>query len=247
MTDLTRSPAPEMAGLAAALAPLGAVLLSTETIATAVETVTALVRETLPGATGAGVTLVDSRGTRSVAASDDLVEQADRLQYELDEGPCLDSWRDRVDLRVDDTTTETRWPRWSPAAAQAGVRSMLSSPLVAGPDCVGAIKVYSTEPAAFDARAAHVLALFARQAAVLLANVQTLTDARRTSQQLTEALQTRDVIGQAKGILLARGAADDQAAFAALVTLSQQSCTKLHHVARDLVESVSSLSTDHQR
>ena len=131
MTDLTRSPAPEMAGLAAALAPLGAVLLSTETITTAVETVTALVRETLPGATGAGVTLVDSRGKRSVAASDELVEQADLLQYQLDEGPCLDSWRDRVDLRVDDTTTETRWPRWSPAAAQAGVRSMLSSPLVA--------------------------------------------------------------------------------------------------------------------
>ena len=246
MTDLTRPPAdsPEVTGLAAVLAPLGAVLLSTETISSAVELVTALLVETVPGATGAGVTLVDSRGTRSVAASDDLVTEADRLQYELGEGPCLDSWRDRATLQVDDTTTEARWPQWSKAAAQVGVRSMLSSPLLAGQDCVGAIKVYSTEPGAFDARAAHVVELFARQAAVLLANMQTLADARRTSAQLTEALQTRDVIGQAKGILLARGVADDRAAFATLVAMSQHTNAKLRDVARDLVESVTTPTTD---
>ncbi|GAA1436878.1 GAF and ANTAR domain-containing protein [Microlunatus lacustris] len=248
VTDLTRSPADssEMTGLAALLAPLGTVLLSTETITSAVELVTALLVETIPGTTGAGVTVVDSLGKRNVAASDDLVLEADRLQYELDEGPCLDSWRDRAHLQVDDTTIEARWPQWSRAAAQVGVRSMLSSPLLAGQDCVGAIKVYSTEPGAFDARAAHLLELFARQAAVLLANVQTLADARRTSRQLTEALQTRDVIGQAKGILLARGAADDQTAFATLLAISQHTNAKLRHVARDLVESVTTPTTDLQ-
>jgi GAF domain-containing protein len=240
VTEPTRAPAAPLdpAGLAAVLAPMGAVLLSIETITTAVELVSALAQETIPGTTGAGVTLVDSRGKRSLAASHELVEQADALQYELDDGPCLASWRDRAHVRVDDTLTEDRWPAWSRAVAGAGVRSMLSSPLVAGDDCIGAIKVYSTQPSAFDQRGARLLELFARQAAILLANVQTLADAHRTSRQLTEALETRDVIGQAKGVLLARGAADGQAAFATLVATSQQTNTKLQQVARELVDGV---------
>ena len=240
VTDLTRprGPSSEAEGLRAVLAPLGAVLLSTETIATCVELVTALVQETIPGTTGAGVTLVDSRGTRSIAASSELVERADALQYELDDGPCLESWRDRVPVRVEDTFEDDRWPQWSRLVATAGIRSMLSTPLVAGDACIGAIKVYSDQPRVFDQRAAHLLELFARQAAVLLANVQTLADARRTSQQLTEALHTRDVIGQAKGVLLAQGAADDRAAFAMLISASQRTNTKLHQVAQQIVESV---------
>lgn len=230
--------------LAALLAQMGAVILSTETIATTVELVTSLAAATIPGTTGAGVTLVDARGQRSVAASSSLVERADALQYELDDGPCLTAARDRVAVRIDDVAEEIRWPQWTAAVAEVGVRAVLSVPLVAGETGIGAIKVYGTEPSAYDAHAEHVLELFARQAAILLANAQTLADARQANVQLTDALQSRDIIGQAKGILLAQGAVDDEAAFALLVNVSQRANTKLHAVARQLVDSVKGRNAD---
>jgi GAF domain-containing protein len=230
--------------LAALLAQMGAVLLSTETIDTTVELVTSLAVETIPGTAGAGVTLVDARGRRTFAASNALVEQADRLQYELDQGPCLAAARDQVKIRIDDVAQDSRWPEWSAAVAEVGVRSMLSIPLVAAGTGMGAIKVYASQPAVYDARAERVLELFAQQAAILLANVQTLADAQQVNVQLTGALQSRDLIGQAKGILVARGAADDASAFAMLVDASQRADRRLHDVARRLVESVQSRNRD---
>ena len=224
--------------LAVLLAQMGAVVLSTETVRTTIELVSALAAEAIPGTAGAGVTLVDDRGKRSMAASSSLVEQADALQYQVDAGPCLTSIHDEVSVRVDDLSTETRWPDWTRQVAEVGVRSMLSVPLIAAGDCIGAIKVYSTEPATFDDRAKHLLELFALQAAILLGNTQTLADAHRTNLQLSEALETRDIIGQAKGIILAQGAADDAAAFAILVAASQNANTKLSALARNLVDAV---------
>jgi GAF domain-containing protein len=169
------------------------------------------------------------------------------LQYRLGAGPCLTSWQDQVMVRVDDVAEESRWPDWCAPVLKVGVRAMLAVPLVATGTCLGTIKVYSAEPAAFDDRAGRLLQLFARQAAVLLANTQTLADARRTNLGLTDALENRNVIGQAKGILLAQGAVDDQAAFAILIAASQRTNTKLHTVARRLVDAVASRNTDRAR
>lgn len=116
------------------------------------------------------------------------------------------------------------------------MRSVLSIPLVAEGASIGAMKVYPLQPGAYTMRAEAVMQLFARQAAILLTNTQTLADARRLSAQLTEALINRDTIGQAKGILMARGATNQRAAFAMLATASQQSNTRLHDVARQLVD-----------
>jgi GAF domain-containing protein len=239
MTDSPRlHDAPQrLEELTAVLAQMGAVVLSAETIDTTIELVTTLAAETIPDTSGAGVTLVDARGKRSVAASDPLVERADALQYEFDSGPCLTAWRDQVTVRIDDTGDETRWPQWTAAVAELDLRAMLSVPLVTSGTAIGAIKVYSGQPAAYNARAEHVLELFARQAAILLSNTQALADARRLSAQLTEALSSRDVVGQAKGVLMAQGAASDQAAFAMLVAASQRSNTKLTEVARRVVAS----------
>ena len=223
--------------LTAVLAQMGAVVLSAETIDTTIELVTTLAAETIPATSGAGVTLVDARGKRSLAASDPLVERADALQYQFDSGPCLTAWRDQVTVRVDDTDGETRWPQWTAAVAELDLRAMLSVPLTTSGTAIGAIKVYSGQPAAYDTRAEHVLELFARQAAILLSNTQALADARRLSGQLTEALTNRDTISQAKGVLIAQGAANDQTAFAMLATASQRSNTKLTEVARRVITS----------
>jgi GAF domain-containing protein len=227
----------------ALLGQMGAVLLSAETIDTTVELVTALAAETIPGTAGAGVTVMDGRGVRSVAASNPLVEQADTLQYRFEAGPCITAASERITVRVDDVATDDRWPDWCTAVAPLGVRSVLSVPLAAGGSSIGAIKVYSDRPGEFDERAEQVLELFARQAAVLLANTLTLAGVDRTNNQLTEALQNRDLIGQAKGILLARGAADDTEATAMLITAASHSKTKLHDVARRLVASTTDRTT----
>lgn len=222
--------------LASVLGEMGAVVLAVETVETVIELVSALAVTTIPGTIGAGVTLVDERGKRSLASSTALVEQADTLQYEFDSGPCLTAWRDQTSVRVDDVATETAWPDWCAAVAELGIRSVLSIPLATAGTSVGAIKVYANQAYAYDTHTEDVMRLFAEQAAILLANVQTLADARRLSADLREALINRDIIGQAKGILIAQGAKDEQAAFAMLVSVSQRTQTKLAEVARQLVE-----------
>jgi GAF domain-containing protein len=167
-----------------------------------------------------------------------MVERADALQYEFDEGPCLTAWRERVPVRVDDTHTDGRWPAWTSTVRELGVRSVLSVPLVAAEDALGAIKVYSLHPGSYDQSSEQVLGMFAQQASVLLANTQNLVDARQLSAQLTQALASRDIIGAAKGILMAEGAADDEAAFAMLIAASKRMNVKLNEVARRIVAGV---------
>src|SRR4051812_3080955 len=202
--------------LSSALAQMSGVLLSAETVETAVGLVTRLAVSTIPVSVGAGVTLVDARGKRTTAASDPLVERADELQYELDAGPCLTAWRERVAVLIDDVELETRWPQWTAAVAHLGIESVLSVPLLAGEEALGAIKVYAREPGVYDAHAETLMRMFAQQAAILLANTQTVAEVRQLTGQLIEALHTRDAISQAKGVLLAQGVGDDQRAFGVL-------------------------------
>lgn len=232
------------ADVAAVLARMGGVLLSAQTVDTAMDLVVRLADQTIPHSAGAGVTVADGSGQRTSAATDPVVEQADALQYELGSGPCLTAWRDRVVVRIDNVASEQRWPAWCHAAADLGVASVLSSPLVAGEDSIGAIKVYARIADAFNESAAEVLALFADQAAILLANTQTMQDARQMAAELARALEDREVIGQAKGILIDRGAVDAEAAFRTLVGLAQRTDVRLVDVARQLVDSV---TAGHQR
>ena len=235
---------PAVSGWESMLVQLGGVVLSRETLETAVALVTRLAAVTIPGTAGAGVTLVDARGHRTTAASDPLVTEADTLQYQFNSGPCLSAWREQVTVRIDHVDTETRWPRWTAAAAELGISSMVSLPLVAGDTSVGAIKVYSYEDGVYDAHAEQVLGLFAEQAAVLLVNMLTLADARRLSAQLTEALQRRDLTSQATGVLIARGAGDAETAVAMLVAAARRSNVKLHDVALEVMTSVPSPASE---
>ena len=216
---------------------LGGVLLSAETIESAVQLVVEAAVRTIPGSVGAGVTLVDPHGTRSLAASSVLVEEADRLQYEFEDGPCLTAWREQTVVRVDDVATEARWPRWTAAVASLGVRSALSSPLVAGGTSVGAIKVYADRPNAYDASEEDLLQIFARQAAILLTNAQSMAETRQLTAQLMDAMRSRTLLATATGILLARGATDEQEALDLLVRAAQRSNLPVHEVARRLVAS----------
>jgi GAF domain-containing protein len=230
--DLNLGPPTDLAG---ALSQMAGLVLSRETVETALGLVTALATTATAGTLGAAVTVVDEHGKRSRAASNSAAEQADALQYEYDEGPCLTAWATREVVRIDDTTTDARWPRWNRAVSRLGVRSVLSAPLLAADECIGAMKVYCERPMNYGSHDEHMMRLLAAQAAILLASSQSLAEARRLSRQLTAALTSRDAIAQATGVLLGQGAASRQDAFATLSAASGRTGRSVEDIARALL------------
>lgn len=224
--------------LAAVFARMSGLLLTEETTTTALRLVTSLAAEVLPGTTGAGITLLDGeRRMLTAAATDVVVERADRIQYDLGEGPCLAAWEQRATVRVDDATLDGRWPRWSAAVTATGVRSCLSTALVAGDSGLGALKVYSTQPGTYTGSSERALQMFAAQAAGIVANVQAAEAARHLSEDLKAAVRSRDVIALAKGVLMEREHMAEAEAFAMLVARARAERQSLRTVAEGLVRS----------
>jgi GAF domain-containing protein len=247
MTDPVESPTPAgtdplgltpPVDLGTALSQMAGLVLSRETVDTALQLVTTLAATATAGTLGSAVTVVDQHGKRSRAASNAAAEEADALQYRFDEGPCLTAWRTRGPVRIDDTSTDGRWPRWNAAASELGVRSVLSAPLLVGEESIGAMKVYCERPMNYGPHDEHVMRLLAGQAAILLANTQSLQEARRLGRQLTEALASRDAVARATGVLLAQGATSEQDAFATLAAAARQADRPVQDVARALVDAV---------
>ncbi len=182
------------------------------------------------GADGAGVLLVRARRrVETAAATDDAVRRAHALQVELDEGPCLDSGGDDGVRRIDDTALDTRWPRWNREAAQLGFRSVLSAPLVTTTRRYGSINAYGAGPETFDSGDEDVIQLLARHASVALASATDIEGLQR-------AVDGRQVIGTAIGMLMERYGLDSERAFEVLKRYSQDRNVKLHDVARRLVD-----------
>lgn len=180
------------------------------------------------GADHAGIMLLQHGALTTPAATDDRVRLIDEEQYDAREGPCLQAAIDRTEIvRVDDLASDSRWPTFAERAVGHGVASMLSFQLYARDNNLGALNLYANKPAAFDDESAHIGALLATHAALALA-------ATRTEANLRNALQTRDMIGQAKGILMERFKIDQGPAFELLVAISQHSHRKLRGIAGDL-------------
>jgi GAF domain-containing protein len=215
-------------------------LLSEETVQTALDLVTSLALDTIVGAVGAGVTLLDSEGRKeSAGATSDLVAAADDLQYELDDGPCLTACRQNTIVRIDDLERDDRWPRWREQALPLGVRSTLSAPLGTPRRVLGALKIYGSQPGAFDDRSVQLLTRFAEQATILLSNVTTLNKAERLSENLQQALRTRNAIALASGVLMERHHLNEEQAFLRLVESSRQQHRELADEAAAVIASTS--------
>lgn len=219
-------------------ARMSGMLLTEETVASALATVTSLAADTIAGSAGSGVSLLDSDGTRTTfAATDSVVEQLDNLQYEIDEGPCLSAWRDLTVLRSGGQDDQQRWPAWIPRAHQLGVRSFLSAPLINGERVLGAMKVYSRNLEAYDEHDEDLLRRFAYQAAIFVSNVKTVQAAERFSDQMRTTLRSRDLIAMARGIVMARQNVGPDEAFRELAEESHRTRRLLREVAAHVVAS----------
>jgi len=224
--------------LAGVFARMSGLLLSEETVESSLGLLCSLAQDTVPGATGAGVSVIDERGRRSSGSTDDRVRQADSLQYELDEGPCIAAASSRSLIRIDDLAADERWPTWASAVAPLGFRAAMSSPLVVGDGSLGAMKVYADEPGTFDSGSEQRLALFSAQAAVLVANVRAYDRAKRLSDGMRQAVRDRDTISVAKGVLMGRDRVDGDTALRLLLSRSERDGTTVAEAARSVLEAV---------
>lgn len=187
---------------------------------------------TVPHVQHAGITLVERGAVEAWAPSSRLVRDLDRLQNDLGEGPCLDAiWSEHRTVVEDMETANDRWPRFAPAAARRGIRSLLSFQLFAERGSAGALNLYAAEPGVFDDRSADIGAMFAAQAALALHGAKRVAG-------LNLALASRDIIGEAKGILIERFDVAPEQAFAMLSEASQHTNLKLVDVATWLVDDV---------
>jgi GAF domain-containing protein len=185
----------------------------------------------IPGVANASISLVTGRKkVDSEVASGDLPRLVDALQNSTGQGPCLDAaYHERV-VRVPDLSREDRWPAFCRGAVKLGARSMLSIQLFVEGDRLGALNLYGAEANAFTDESEQVGLLVAAHAAVAFADSQKIS-------QLGEALISRQLIGQAEGILMERYKITAEQAFLLLSRVSSKSNIKLRDVAEHLASS----------
>ena len=182
------------------------------------------------------LTLVATPHDITFGGTSEVAELLDERQREVGGGPCLNAAEGGAPVIVDDMETEDRWPNYTPRAIELGIRSSLSVPLPTQEHVVAALNWYSTKPGAFTEEHIGPAQTFAAQVAVAVTNAHLYNTVATTSRQMQEAMATRAVIEQAKGILMAQSKVDPDQAFNMLVRASQRENRKLREIAAAIVE-----------
>ncbi|MFC4222490.1 GAF and ANTAR domain-containing protein [Lysinibacter cavernae] len=177
----------------------------------------------------AGLFIVERGKIVTSAATHPKVARAHDLQKELGEGPCLSSLESGLNYVIDDTESEDRWPLWAKAVLELGIRSALSVQLYTREKPIGSLNLFSNEPGCFDRTDEAVTTIFASHASVALANAV-------EEEGLSNAVDSRHLIGLAQGILMERFDLTAERAFAVLRRYSQTRNVKLNWVAQTVVD-----------
>jgi transcriptional regulator with GAF, ATPase, and Fis domain len=180
------------------------------------------------GGDHASITSVRSGEFTTVAATSDIPEQADKIQYKVGNGPCLDAIRESGTIRVDDLATDPRWPQFGMAAcSELGMHSMLAQVLPGEDQVLTAVNIYSARPDAFNAQSETVISIFGSAAVAALSAAHH----QEKAEHLERALHTSRRIGVALGILMATRQVDLDGAWELLAKASQDSNTKVSELA----------------
>ena len=215
-------------------ADLAGLVLTEETISSILEMVVGVAVSALPEVAGASVSVVKGKGRfETTNASSQSVRAVDEGQYEDGAGPCIQALRTGREVKV--SLPCPQWPIFTARAQEAGLGSVMSLPLQAAERTTGALNLYFRHSAGGEGPGADAARSLARQAGTVLANAAALMGAELTNRHLEEALASRDLIGQAKGILMAREGIDADAAFDILRRASQRTDRKLRDIAAEVV------------
>jgi hypothetical protein len=190
--------------------------------------ITSAAVEVLPEVKYASITVKHADGRlETFAPTHDLILEVDAAQYELQEGPCYEAAVEHAHLHAPRLAEDTRFPRYAPVAVSYGIQAQAGIRLFDGPSSNGALNLYSEEPGSFEGFDA-VSDLFAHQSAVALAYARHVVN-------LENAIKTRQLVGQAVGIMMERHQLDDARAFAFLARLSSHENIKLRDIAERIV------------
>jgi GAF domain-containing protein len=227
---------PDSDGLFEGLEKIAGLALAQQTVQSMLEVVVSLAKQLVPNSDGVGITLREDHRWTTAAHSDHFVIDVDTKQYKRDSGPCVSAAKDDRMYRIDNLHIDERWPGFADDAEQLGVKSVLSTPLSSGQRPTGALNMYSFATEAFADGAELTATVLARHAAIAIANRRALGDGEHLASQLREAILSREVIGEAKGILMERDGLDSDEAFDALRALSQGQNRKLRTIAEEIVQ-----------
>jgi GAF domain-containing protein len=192
--------------------------------------ITSATVRTVPNADECGITYVIGRSkVQPRASTGNLPRVLDALQERLKQGPCMDAVWDHDVVLVDDVGTDPRWPEFAREAAEVGVGSMMCFQLFVEGDQLGALNVYATRPGAFDEESEEIGQILAGHAAVALAGAE-------HEEHLRAGMNNRDLIGQAKGVLMERHKLTADQAFGVLARVSQELNRKLIDIAGEVTD-----------
>ena len=228
---------PQAMTSAHAFAELGRINFRETDLAAALAKVADLAKGTISGADEVSITLVGAGGAHTAAYTGERAVTVDEWQYQQGHGPCLAAAAANITVTVPDMAGESRWPDWADRAIDAGVHSSMSIGLPLRESVSGAFNVYATKPHAFDEDAVILAETFGGYAAVAMANAHRYDGTATLARHTQAAMDSRAVIDQAKGIIMAERRCPADEAFAILAKVSEYSGRELGDVAAVLVAS----------
>ena len=210
--------------------------LQDETLETTLQRIVDVANRAVPDTVGVSITLKKGSRPYTAVATSPQVQAIDEREYAVDEGPCISAMDTGEAQLLDDASDDRRWPKFTQVCREEGLGSSLGVPLCVGDEPYGAMNLYAVTPYAFKQEHQEAAQLLADQAGVALANTRTYSECSDKIRQLQEALETRVVIEQAKGVLMATERCGPDAAFEILKNRSQRSNRKLRLVAEEIVQ-----------
>jgi putative methionine-R-sulfoxide reductase with GAF domain len=223
------------AALADSLAGLDALSTGTLDLTEMLTQVATLAVRAIPGADGAGLTLLEIDRADLIVKSEPFVRAIDEIQYGIGEGPCISAAASGETKRSGQLGEDQRWPQFGPRAGELGVHSALSLPLLVSTGVIGAMNVYAHAPNSFDERAQQLGEQYAVSAALAVQNAQILEQASRLVGQLQAGVEGRAKVDQAIGVLRRRHGLTADQALIQLKELSQNREISLNATASSVV------------
>lgn len=213
-------------------------LLSDDPLENLLVRVGELAAKDLPWVQSCGITSTVGGRSTTVVATDELAHDIDQLQYEAQDGPCLDALSTGRVVTIHDCRTDTRYPPFTIRAAEAGVQCVLALPLTVGDQTIGVLNLYGNTAHEFDEEELRLARLFAAQAALVVTSVARHSDQVQLTGHLQSALNSRATIDQAIGVLMAAHQCSPAKAFERLREASQHRNVKLRVIAAETIAAV---------
>lgn len=188
---------------------------------------------------GAGVMLVHDGRQRFVTAAIEAIADLERVQEDSQEGPCIDAVATARPVTVSDIAVSEpsqRWPDYTSAARKIGIQAVAGIPMHTDGVAVGAVNLYDSQPRTWASEDLRIAGIFADIATGYLVHASAARRQQRTAEQLQQALNTRLVIEQAKGVLATKHTISIDDAFGRLRKYARDHKERIHDVARGVVQ-----------